>query len=64
VDRGQAQSATTTGERQTAMNTLIDTFMKRLQYGGIVITASSGIRSQFVNGSEEGMREIASPKKD
>jgi hypothetical protein len=29
VDRGQAQSATTTSEHQTAVNTLIDTFMKQ-----------------------------------
>jgi hypothetical protein len=34
VDRGQAQSATITSKRQTAVNTLIDTFMKQLRQGG------------------------------
>jgi hypothetical protein len=68
VDRGQAQSATTTGEHQTAVNTLIDTFMKQLrqEQEGIIIAASGGIRSQFVNGNggKEGMREIASRKRN
>jgi hypothetical protein len=36
VDRGQAQSATTTGKHQGAVNTLIDTFMKGLRQGGIM----------------------------
>ena len=40
----------------------IDTFMKRLRQGGIIIAASS--ESRFVNGGEEGMRETASPKND
>jgi hypothetical protein len=44
VDRRQGQSATTTGEHQTAVNTLIDTLMKQLLQGGIIIAASSGIR--------------------
>jgi hypothetical protein len=38
--------------------------MKLLQQGGINIAASGGIRSGFVNGGEEGRREIASPEKD
>jgi hypothetical protein len=38
--------------------------MKLLQQGGIIIAASGGIRSGFVNGGEEGRREIASPEKD
>jgi hypothetical protein len=36
VDRGQAQSATTTGELQTVVIPSIDTFMKRLQQGGLL----------------------------
>jgi 23S rRNA G2069 N7-methylase RlmK/C1962 C5-methylase RlmI len=44
VNKGQAQSATTTGEIQTAVNTLIDTSMKRLHQGGIIIADSSETR--------------------
>ena len=36
VDRGQAQSSTTTGELQAVVIPLIDTFMKRLQQGGLL----------------------------
>jgi hypothetical protein len=49
VDRGQAQSATTTttttGEVRLWSIPLIDTVMKRLQQGGIIIADSSEIRS-------------------
>jgi hypothetical protein len=45
VDRGQAQSATITGKRQTAVDTLIDTFLRQLRQGGIIIADSSEIRS-------------------
>jgi protein-L-isoaspartate O-methyltransferase len=52
VDRGQAQSqsATTTSKRQTAVNTLIDTFMKQLRQGGIIIAVISGIRRRYYCG--------------
>ena len=36
MDRGQAQSSTTTGELQAVVIPLIDTFMKRLQQGGLL----------------------------
>jgi hypothetical protein len=55
--------------KHTAVNTLIDLSWSNsgsgkwqvARQGGIIIiiVASSGIRSQFVNGGEEGMREIA-----
>jgi hypothetical protein len=54
VDRGQAQSATTAGERQTAGNTFDQYFHEANTARGVIIAASGGIRSRFVNGGEEG----------
>ena len=75
VDRGQAQSDTTS-KCQTAVNTLIDTFMKQLRQDGIIIVVISGIRSRYYCGQQwnkEPMcqqqrrgdeRNSISPKKD
>jgi hypothetical protein len=66
VDRGQAQSATTTttttGKVKRWPIPSINTFMKRLRQGGIIIADSSEIRSLFVNIGIEGMRNSIAEK--
>jgi hypothetical protein len=45
VDRGQAQSATTGGKRQMAVNTFDGYFHEATTARWIIIAASDGIRS-------------------
>jgi hypothetical protein len=58
VDKGQVQSATNTSKVKRQSISSINTFMKQLRQGGIIIADSSEIRSLFVNISRgiEGMR--------
>jgi hypothetical protein len=64
VDRGQAQSSTTTGELQAVVIPLIDTFMKRLHQGGLLLLWRIAVKegANLSMAAKKGMREIASPK--
>jgi hypothetical protein len=63
VDRGQAQSSTTTGELKAVVIPSIDTFMKRLQQGGLLWWIAVKEGADLSTAAKRGTREIASPKK-